>query len=33
MLITRELLGLRIRNAQGIVLYEDKHIERFSNLH
>ena len=31
--ITRELLGLRIRNFQGISLHEHKHIGRLSNLH
>ena len=31
--ITRELLGLSIRNFQGISLHEHKHIGRLSNLH
>ena len=31
--ITREFLGLGMRNFQDIVFYEDKHIGRFSNLH
>ena len=31
--ITREFLGLRIRNFQGKALYEHKPIERFSNMH
>ena len=31
--ITREFLGLRMRNFQGILLYEHKHIGRFSNMH
>ena len=31
--ITREFLGLRMQNFQGIVLYEHKYIGRFSNLH
>ena len=31
--ITREFLGLRMRNFEGIILYELKHIERSSNLH
>ena len=29
--ITREFLGLRMQNFQVIVLYERKHIGRFSN--
>ena len=31
--ITREFLGLRMRNFQGIVLHGHKYIGRFSNLH
>ena len=30
--ITREFLGLRMRNFQGIVLYENKVVGGFSNL-
>ena len=31
--VTRELLGLKMRNFQGIILYENEHMGRFSNLH
>ena len=31
--ITRESIELRMRNFQGIVFYEHKHIGRFSNMH
>ena len=32
--ITQEFLGLKMRNYQGMaLLYEQTHIERFSNLH
>ena len=31
--MTRELLGLRMRNFKVLFLYEDGHQERFSNLH
>ena len=31
--ITRQFLGLRMQNFQGIPFYKHKHIGRFSNLH